>query len=695
MIEATLALGGVGLLTAVMLGVAAKVFYVKTDPVAAAVEELLPGANCGGCGFAGCAGAAAAIATKKAPPNVCVASAAETHAQIAVLVGGKIEAREREIASLSCKYGVEEADQMFAYDGVADCRAAVLIAGGQKVCKQGCLGLGSCVKACPFGAITLGPDRRPRIDPHFCTGCGTCVRVCPKGVLSLTSATNRVLAWNRLGECLAPCQRTCPAQIDIPGYIRAIKLGRPEDALRIIKEHNPMPLSIGRVCPHPCESVCRRKHVDEPVAINHLKRYAADLEMKKGRAEKPYCLPETGKKVAVVGGGPGGLACAYYLRRLGHQVTIFEAMPKLGGMLRYGIPEYRLPKKVLDWEIESILGLGIEVKTNTRLGADVKLDELTGKMGFEAVFIANGAWNSREMGVPGEGELVGAVSGTTFLIERGLDKMPWVGKQVVIIGGGNTAIDCARTAMRLGSQEVTILYRRTRAEMPAADYEIVEAEREGVKLHYLAAPTRLVGEGGRLTGVEILEMELGEPDASGRRKPVPKQGSEKIIPCDMVVSAIGQFCDLDFLPDDGPTFGNVCRTRWSTIETNPATLATGKPGVFAGGDAVSGPATVVEALAHGRRAARSINQYLRGEEVQGQPLALTPKNDPWPVIAEIHGVDQAKREHMPELEPADRQGSFTEVELGFSDAQAKSEADRCLQCGLYCYHQPVAQGVNP
>ena len=410
--------------------------------------------------------------------------------------------------------------------------------------------------------------------------------------------------------------------------------------------------------------------------------------MNQGQAFKPYMLPNTEYKVAVVGGGPAGLSAAYYLRRLGHQVTIFEAMPKLGGMLRYGIPEYRLPKKILDWEIQQILDLGIEAKPNMRLGEDFEIEDLTGKMGFDAVFIGNGAWNSRDMGVEGEHELQGMVGGIDWLIKLAAGEKVVMGKRVAIIGGGNTAIDCARNALRLGAEKVTIIYRRTRKEMPAAFYEVDAAEEEGVELKFLAAPVALKGEDGKLTGIEVLEMELGEPDASGRRRPVPKEGSNYVIPIDMCVAAIGQFCDLDFLPA-------VCKietTRWNTLEANPATLETGWEGVFAGGDAVSGPATVVEALAHGRKAARAIHHYLRDEPMEPEYQTVTPANDPWPVISDVIGVAPAPREKMPELPAHERARNFEEVELGLSPEAAGREAARCLQCGLYCYGQTAWKG---
>ena len=683
MLLATLAIGGLGLVCAIGLGVAARVFAVEVDPLVEAVEAALPGANCGGCGYAGCASAAVAIANKKAPPNICVGGGPEVGEAVAQVMGVEVTFREPDFALPDCTYGTDKADLKYIYDGVRDCRAAAILAGGSKVCDVGCLGLGSCEAICPFGAVTIGPDNLPKVDHDLCTGCGNCERVCPKGIIRLSSVTRRILGFNTLGNCLAPCQATCPAQINIPAYIRAIGEGRYEDAVSIIKEHNPLPLVCGRVCPHPCEDACRRGLDADPVNINHLKRFAADYEMSSGKRFTPFCLPKNERKVAIVGGGPAGLTAAYYLARLGYAPTIFEAQPKLGGMLRYGIPEYRLPKKTLDWEIQGILDLGVEVKLNTAMGRDFTLGNLT-EQGFEAVFLGVGAWGSRRLGVEGE-ELDGTLPGTTMLIDRGLEKDTPVGERVVIVGGGNTAIDCARTCWRLGASEVTVLYRRSRAEMPANDIEVEEAENEGVKFHFLAAPTKLVGENGKLTGIEFIRMELGEPDASGRRRPVPVAGSEQILPVDNVIAAIGQFPDLDFLEQDGDAAA-VARTRWNTIAADErGTMATNVVGVFAAGDTVSGAATVVEAIGGGRRAARAIHRFL-GEEDPAPEPGWVHDTKPLPQITTISGAVQAgPRVKMPELHVPQRAGTFDEVELGLTEEMARKESQRCLQCGLYCY----------
>ena len=392
-----------------------------------------------------------AIALGKADPGACVAGGSEVAEAICGLLGVEATYREPDLAQPSCTYGTDKADLKFQYDGVNDCRAAALLAGGPKECPVGCIGLGTCVAACPFGALTIGEDKLPHVDPALCTGCGTCERVCPKDIIHLTSVTRRILGFNAFNQCLAPCQATCPAQIDIPAYIRAVAEGRYEDAVHVIKEHNPLPLVCGRVCPHPCESACRRGIDEEPVNINHLKRFAADYELHSGKRIQPFCLPKNDRKVAIVGGGPAGLTAGYYLARLGYSPTIFEAQPTLGGMLRFGIPEYRLPKKTLDWEIEGILELGVEAKTEVAMGRDFTLEDLRNQ-GFEAIFLGVGAWGSRNLRLDGE-DLDGVSARHQHAHRPGPEQghHRW-GERVVVIGGGNTAIDCARTCWRLGGQ---------------------------------------------------------------------------------------------------------------------------------------------------------------------------------------------------------------------------------------------------
>jgi formate dehydrogenase beta subunit len=685
MIIEALAIGGLGVVAAAGLGAAAKIFAVEVDPRVEAIEEALPGANCGGCGFAGCASCAMAIAAGKCDANVCVAGGPEVAEEVASIMGVELVYREPEFALPNCTYGIERAELKYAYDGINDCRAAMILSGGSKECDIGCLGLGSCAAACPFGAITMGEDNLPHVDKEKCTGCGTCERECPKNIIRMTSATQRILEFNAFNACLAPCQSRCPAQIDIPNYVRAIGEGRFEEALAIIKEHNPIPLCIGRVCPHPCEDNCRRGLDEDPININHLKRFAADYEMYTLKKHvKPFMLPKNERKVAIVGGGPAGLTAAYYLARLGYAPTIYEAMPKMGGMTRYGIPQYRLPKEILDWEIEGILELGVEANCEKALGKDFTIQSLKDD-GFEAIFLGIGAWGARNMRLEGE-DLNGVISGTDMLIERGLDKETPVGDKVVIIGGGNTAMDCARTCWRLGSKEVTVLYRRSRSEMPANDIEVFESEMEGVKFKFLAAPTKLIGdENGKLTHMEYLTMELGEPDASGRRRPVPIEGSETLMEVDNVIAAIGQFPLLDSLDEDevGKEIG---RTRWNSILTDDLAMTTNVPGVFAAGDGVLGAATVVEAIGTGRRAARSIHKFLSDEEDLSAPANEVLDWRKVRTRSEIPGAMKGgERAKMPDIHVPERAGNFVEVELGLPEEEAVREANRCLQCGLICY----------
>lgn len=523
-------------------------------------------------------------------------------------------------------------------------------------------------------------------EPKFLPACSTVLR---EGMVVTTDSREiqetrklliRLLLQEHYGDCVAPCQLTCPAGIDIQGYIALISQGQYLEALKLIRERLPMPLSIGRVCPHFCEFQCRRNLVEEPININHLKRFVADYEMHLGKRCFPAKEPPTGRRVAIIGGGPAGLAAAYYLCLQGHSPTIFEAMPQLGGMLRYGIPEYRLPKKVLDWEIEGILGLGVEVRTGVRWGKDFTLDSLR-EEGFEAFFVAIGAWATRKLGVSGE-ELIGVISGVDFLADVALGKPVTMGRQVAIIGGGNVAMDAARTGVRLGAEEMTVIYRRSRDEMPASHEEIEGAMAEGIKFHFLAAPVRLFGANGKVQNLEYVRMRLGEPDASGRRRPIPEEGSETVIPVDMVIAAIGQFSDLSPLETDKAAEGMPV-TRWNTIGADPESMSTGMEGIFTGGDVYRGPDTVVRALADGRRAAMAIHRYFVEKKVVPLPKAFNIlKGDLKTIDREPYApIGHEARARMPELEPAERITNFHQIDLGLPEETTRREAERCLSCG--------------
>ncbi|MBP2644769.1 MAG: FAD-dependent pyridine nucleotide-disulfide oxidoreductase [Firmicutes bacterium] len=486
-----------------------------------------------------------------------------------------------------------------------------------------------------------------------------------------------LLVSQHYGDCTAPCSMTCPAGIDVQGYIAHIANGQYQDAVKLIKERNPLPLVCGRVCTRPCEDECRRNLVDGRVGIDYLKRFASDYDL---NSDNPY-LPErksaSGKKVAVIGAGPAGLSCANYLAREGHAITIFEKWPCGGGMLRYGIPEYRLPKDVLDKEIDLIKALGVEIRYNTTFGQDVTYASLK-KDGYDAIFLGVGSQLGTKLGCDGEDGIANILSGVEFLGKVGLGQAgDMTGKKVIVIGGGNTAVDAARTALRLGASSVEMAYRRTKAEMPAHDLEIEEAEFEGVHIAELIASDQVADKNGKVA-VTFYRMELGEMDASGRRSPVRVAGSEFVEECDYLISAIGQTQDLSFVDADFSL--KVERNR---IAVNPDLLITNIDGVFAGGDVVTGPKTAIGAIAAGRQAALAIDQYVRGVKME------KPATEYNHVRGKLHEIDKSMfekfpklaKEKMPMLNKSERSRNFKEVELGFSEEQARSEAQRCLSCG--------------
>ncbi|MBN1849522.1 MAG: FAD-dependent oxidoreductase [Deltaproteobacteria bacterium] len=690
--EATFFMLGLGAFCGLVLSLASRVFYVYEDPRIEMVMDCFAGANCGGCGYAGCSAAAVAVVNGNAPPNVCIVAGAEAGFQVSEIMGVAVGIAEPVKADNPC-FGGDRALDRFIYLGINSCRAQNMLYGGKRVCDIGCLGHGDCVRACLFGALKIGDHGYPIVDKEKCVGCGACERACPKDIIEVKTPSERLLHFNQADECLAPCRQTCPAEINIPLYIAQIRKGDYEGAVHTIRERNPFLLSCGRVCPHPCETNCRRGIEDEPVSINQLKRFVADYEMNSGRRFPVSIAPLTHKRIAIVGGGPAGLSCAYFLRRLGHDVTIFEAMPKLGGMLRYGIPEYRLPKKVLDWEIEGILDLGIEHHVNTTLGTDFDLSSLVAE-GYEAIFLGVGAWQDTKLRVEGE-ELKGCYTGIDFLSRLANNETIPIGRIAAVIGGGNTAIDCSRNLLRSGAEKVYIVYRRTRNEMPANEIEIEAAEHEGVELLFLSAPLRIKGdEDGRVTHLEYQKMELGEPDASGRRRPVPVEGSETLLKTDMVITAIGQSPDVSFTGKTQQRLEELKTTRWSTIDVDPNTLQSSISYIFAAGDAATGPSLVVEAIGGGRRAARSIHQYIMGETVSAEPLELNKKLIPETFFDHVLGVEKKNRAKMVELPVDERIKSFVEVDQVLTEPAALAESERCLFCGRLCYDKDFEEPIH-
>jgi len=472
----------------------------------------------------------------------------------------------------------------------------------------------------------------------------------------------------------APCRLACPGGLNVQGYVQMVKAGKYKEALEIIMEDLPLPGVLGRICPHGCEDACRRCDVDAPVAIRDLKRLAADM-VDPREIEIP-CAPRRKEKVAIVGSGPAGLSCAYQLARKGVGSTIFEALPKAGGMLRVGIPAHRLPREVLDREIEVIANLGVEIRTDTALGRDVTVEGLL-EEGYQAVYLALGAHKGIDLGVPGE-KASGVRQGVDFLREVNLTGKTAVGRKVGIIGGGNVAIDVARSAVRLGAEEVTIIYRRTRAEMPAWEEEIRAAELEGVDISYLAAPQEVLTRDGRVVGVRLIRMELSEPDSSGRKRPIPVPGSEYDIEIDQLIPAIGQRPDLSALEDvTGLNF-----SRWGTTEVDAISYATECPGVFAGGDLQTGPWVAIGAIGAGKEAAESILRYIDGQDLVAGREPVVNENPVYRPVPE--GEPKAARARMPELAAEERRGNFSEVELGYGEDVGRAEAARCLNCGYCC-----------
>lgn len=505
-----------------------------------------------------------------------------------------------------------------------------------------------------------------------------------KNVYAARKMALELLLSDHHADCLAPCSISCPAHVDIQGYIALIHDGLYHEAVKLIKERLPLPLSAGRVCPAFCEDECRRQLVDEPIAIRQIKRFAADKDIEDAlNTYIPNPKPSTGKRVAIIGAGPAGLTAGYYLSLQGHECTIYDALPEAGGMLRYGIPEFRLPKDILDKEIELIKKTGVNIRNEVKLGRDFTLQFLSRE--FDAIFLGLGAQKSMRMHIEGE-DLEGSYFGVDFLRAVVEGKIKNIGNIVAVVGGGNTAIDTARTAIRLGAQKVMIIYRRSEKEMPAEPEEIEAAKEEGIELHILQNPTKILGENGKVHGLQCTKMRLGEPDASGRRRPIPIPNSEFIIEVDAVIQAVSQSADTEFLKEEtSQVDGKALElTRWNTIAVNPDTMQTNIEKVFAGGDVRRGPSTVIESVADAYIAAKSIHMLLSGEEVKPLPEKFNSRR-----AESVHDIDPKEYEqyekkprvHSGILQLDERKTTFNEVEKVFTTQEVTSETERCLECG--------------
>ncbi|MFP4531387.1 MAG: FAD-dependent oxidoreductase [Desulfobacterales bacterium] len=543
-----------------------------------------------------------------------------------------------------------------------------------------------------IGNYTVTVRRKPRyVVEGVCTGCGECMSVCPVSMPSGwdEGLANRKAIYRSFPQAVpityvidkmdrAPCTTTCPAGINVQGYVQLIGQGKYREAVQLIMERLPLPGVLGRVCPHPCESVCRRAEVDSAVSIRELKRFAADQV---DLSELPVpAIEDRPDKIAVIGAGPAGLTAAYYLRLKGYQVTIFEGREVLGGMLRLGIPDYRLPPAILDREIDFLLNTGIQTRCGEWLGRDFTFESLK-KDGFSAVFMGTGAHFPMKMGIAGEDTETGVMDAIEFLRRANLGEAPETGESVVVIGGGNVAVDAARAARRLGADSVSLVYRRSRAEMPAYEEEITDAEAEGVRIYYLTAPVQIIGQGGRASALQCIRTELGQPDQSGRRRPVPVEGSEFEISCDLVIPAIGQSTGLaDQLKET-----EIEISRRGTLIVDPNTLQTSIPYVFASGDAVTGPASVIEAVAQAHKAVAAIDRYIQGADLAAYAEELAkepaPGSDWKPIPENLKPESRCAPSHQAAPE---RIQSFSEVSAGLVDADARKEAARCLNCGGCC-----------
>ncbi len=679
MLQSILIMGGLGIAMGAVLAIASKAFYVYEDPKVVAIGEVLPGANCGGCGYPGCNANAEAIVKGESGVNSCVAAGEEVASAIAGIMGVSVLDTEPEFAGPGCGYGNADADLDYEYMGITDCRAAVMLFGGMKTCRIGCLGLGTCVKACMFGALSIGSSGLPEVDQEKCTGCGACERACPKHIIRLTSVTRRIIREYTVEDCVTPCQRACPTGIDIKKYILLIKQGDYRGSVQVIKERNPFPTVISRICPAPCETRCRRLLTDESVAINHLKRFVCDYEMNRDDRSLPYKAPLTGKKVAVIGGGVEGLSAAFFSARLGHEASVFEATQSLGGVLRRAIDRRRLPMEILDWDIEGVRQMGVEIHTQARAGRDFTIDSLLAQ-GFDAVFTATGGWDSRL--ARGDVDTADNVFPGAFLlidllrsITNASIRIP-VGKNAVIAGSGKMLANAVDILKDKGAENITIILRRSSAESFPDNNTIEKIMQNGAKIIYRAGITRVAGENEKLVNLEYTSLDTGD---------------KHIIEADTLFIGSGRFPELVFVPvhagdDDNEnqephSAGPVI---WEGRELQKKPDSNRELGLLSDQDPTSEYPSVVSAINGGRKAAAAIHYIMYDIEFPESSKLITDNSLIQDVFA-IDDVSSSARNIMKSPHPVKKPGD--DFSSGFTIEQAEDEAGRCLQCGLLCYEK--------
>ncbi|EMS81174.1 FAD-dependent oxidoreductase [Desulfotignum phosphitoxidans] len=676
MIQSILMMGGLGVVIGTALVIASKAFYVYEDPKVLAIDDVLPGANCGGCGMPGCTANAQAIVAGKASVNSCVAAGDDVAQAIAAIMGVSVAEKEPEFAAPGCYYGNNKADLNYAYQGIRDCRAAAMLLGGMKVCHIGCLGLGTCVTACMFNALSMGPDGLPVVDQEKCTGCGACEKICPKNIIRLTSVTRRIIREYTIQDCTTPCQRACPSGLDIRKYVGLIQEGDYAGSLAVIKERMPFPSVISRICPALCEFDCRRLLQDETVAINDLKRFVCDYERKQSQRIQPYKAPATDKNVAVIGGGVEGLAAAYFTARLGHAATVFEKTEVLGGILRTAIARERLTMDLLDWDIQGIQDLGVTFKTGVSVGTDITIPHLLAGEGFDAVFIATGGWDSRMARNEGDNPtpLFPGAHLLIDLVRSGQNENITVscGRHAVITGGGKFLANAVTTLLEKGVKTVTVVSRKPEDD-PDVDLTNLDAEAaQAVTVVYNTGITKVMGQEENLTGVEAVDLFSGE---------------KREIAADTLIIGAGRFPELVFVPvketDETGEMIAGGALAWEGLELPKKPDVPPQTGLLSKQDVISEYPSAVAAINGGRKAAAAVHHFMYGLEFQDPDLLITQHS-------RIQNVTQIQQVETTPKTAWDDLAQPMAAATGFSEAKARKEANRCLQCGLICYEKQKA-----